>query len=48
VVCDNFKAGVTVTCRYEPGINRTYPPGGVRKKSVSASAVARGALSGKK
>ena len=24
VVCDNLKAGVTVTCRYEPGINRTY------------------------
>jgi transposase len=24
VVCDNLKAGVTTTCRYEPGINRTY------------------------
>ena len=24
VVCDNRKAGVTTTCRYEPGINRTY------------------------
>jgi transposase len=24
VVCDNLKAGVTVACRYEPGINRTY------------------------
>jgi len=24
IVCDNLKAGVTVTCRYEPGINRTY------------------------
>src|SRR5207249_144863 len=24
VVCDNLKAGVTVTCRYEPGINRSY------------------------
>jgi hypothetical protein len=24
VVCDNLKAGVTATCRYEPGINRTY------------------------
>jgi transposase len=24
VVCDNLKARVTATCRYEPGINRTY------------------------
>jgi transposase len=24
IVCDNLKAGVTVACRYEPGINRTY------------------------
>jgi transposase len=24
VVCDNLKAGVTATCRYEPGINRSY------------------------
>ena len=24
VVCDNLKAGVTVACRYKPGINRTY------------------------
>jgi transposase len=24
LVCDNLKAGVTATCRYEPGINRTY------------------------
>ena len=24
VVCDNLKAGVTATSRYEPGINRTY------------------------
>jgi transposase len=24
VVCDNLKAGVSATCRYEPGINRTY------------------------
>lgn len=24
VVCDNLKAGVTATCRYEPGVNRTY------------------------
>src|SRR5581483_3569828 len=24
IVCDNLKAGVTVVCRYEPGINRTY------------------------
>jgi transposase len=24
IVCDNLKAGVTSTCRYEPGINRTY------------------------
>ncbi len=24
IVCDNLKAGVTATCRYEPGINRTY------------------------
>jgi transposase len=24
VVCDNLKAGVTATCRYEPGITRTY------------------------
>ena len=24
MVCDNLKAGVTATCRYEPGINRTY------------------------
>ena len=24
VVCDNLKAGVTTTCRYESGINRTY------------------------
>ena len=24
VVCDNLKAGFTATCRYEPGINRTY------------------------
>jgi transposase len=24
VVCDNLKAGVTTSCRYEPGINRTY------------------------
>jgi transposase len=24
VICDNLKAGVTATCRYEPGINRTY------------------------
>jgi transposase len=24
VVCDNLKAGVTVICRYEPGINRSY------------------------
>jgi transposase len=24
IVCDNLKAGVTTTCRYEPGINRTY------------------------
>jgi transposase len=24
IVCDNVKAGVTATCRYEPGINRTY------------------------
>jgi len=23
VVCDNLKADVTATCRYEPGINRT-------------------------
>jgi transposase len=24
VVCDNLKPDVTATCRYEPGINRTY------------------------
>jgi len=24
IVCDNLKSGVTATCRYEPGINRTY------------------------
>ena len=24
LVCDNLKAGVTATCRYEPGINRSY------------------------
>ena len=24
LVCDNLRAGVTATCRYEPGINRTY------------------------
>jgi transposase len=24
IVCDNLKAGVTATSRYEPGINRTY------------------------
>jgi transposase len=24
IVCDNLKAGVTATCRYEPGITRTY------------------------
>ena len=24
LVCDNLKSGVTATCRYEPGINRTY------------------------
>ena len=24
LVCDNLKAGVTATCRYEPGISRTY------------------------
>src|SRR5215475_10949290 len=24
IVCDNLKAGVTATCRDEPGINRTY------------------------
>ncbi|HTI80938.1 MAG TPA: IS21 family transposase [Acetobacteraceae bacterium] len=24
VVCDNLKAGVTATCRYEPGINHSY------------------------
>ncbi|WP_240537330.1 hypothetical protein [Bradyrhizobium elkanii] len=24
IVCDNLKAGVTTTCRYEPGVNRTY------------------------
>jgi transposase len=24
MVCDNLKAGVTATCRCEPGINRTY------------------------
>jgi transposase len=24
IVCDNLKAGVTATNRYEPGINRTY------------------------
>ena len=24
VVCDNLKSGVTATCRYEPGISRTY------------------------
>jgi transposase len=24
IVCDNLKAGVTATCRYEPGVNRTY------------------------
>jgi transposase len=24
IVCDNLKAGVTATCGYEPGINRTY------------------------
>jgi transposase len=24
IVCDNLKAGVTATCRYESGINRTY------------------------
>jgi hypothetical protein len=24
IVCDNLKAGVTASCRYEPGINRTY------------------------
>ena len=24
IVCDNLKAGVTVNCPYEPGINRTY------------------------
>jgi len=24
IVCDNLKAGVTTTSRYEPGINRTY------------------------
>src|SRR4029078_4044981 len=24
VVCDNLKTGVTASCRYEPGINRTY------------------------
>jgi transposase len=24
IVCDNLKSGVTATCRYEPGISRTY------------------------
>lgn len=24
LVCDNLLAGVTASCRYEPGINRTY------------------------
>jgi transposase len=24
IVCDNLKAGVTASCRYEPGISRTY------------------------
>ena len=24
LVCDNLRSGVTATCRYEPGINRTY------------------------
>ena len=24
LVCDNLKAGVTASCRYEPGVNRTY------------------------
>jgi transposase len=24
LICDNLKAGVTATCRYEPGINRSY------------------------
>jgi transposase len=24
LVCDNLKVGVTATCRYEPGVNRTY------------------------
>jgi hypothetical protein len=24
IVCDNLKAGVTATCHYEPGVNRTY------------------------
>src|SRR5919201_5534908 len=24
IVCDNLKAGVTASNRYEPGINRTY------------------------
>ena len=24
VVCDNLKAGVTATSRYEPSVNRTY------------------------
>ena len=24
LVCDNLKAGVTASCRYEPGINRSY------------------------
>jgi transposase len=24
LVCDNLKAGVTTSCRYEPGINRSY------------------------
>jgi transposase len=24
IICDNLKAGITATCRYEPGINRTY------------------------
>ena len=24
VVCDQLKSGVTVPCRYEPGLQRTY------------------------
>ena len=49
IVCDNLKSGVTATCRYEPGISRTYQdmashyhtailPGRVRRPRDKATA----------